>query len=163
MACIIGVRTMPDFDAAITVRDGDGVDSIIEVHNVAADQATALTRLQTLAQLIDDVILGKVVSAKLSQNVDVSGWSLKATAAATADREIKARFIFGTANPKVKPKLSLPTFDKDSYTIPGGSIPFDLAGSAPIDVLLVALVDQGWTDYRFLDFGDVLQAYEVFE
>lgn len=154
---------MANFDASLTVRDGDGEDSVVQLHLVVADTATALTALQNIAELIDDVILGQVVSASLTQTVAVSGWSLKGTPAAGADREIKGRFIFSTTNPKVKPRISLPTFDKDNWTAVGGDIPFDLAGATAIDVMLVALTDQNFTDYRFLDFNGVLTAYEEFE
>jgi hypothetical protein len=112
---------------------------------------------------MDDIILGQVVSATLTETIAVTGWSLKGTPGATSDVEIKGRFIFSTTNPKVKPRLSVPTFDKDSYSAPGGDIPYDLGGSAAVDVFLVAMVDQNWTDYRFLDFNGVLKAYEEFE
>ena len=154
---------MANFSASITVRDGDGQDSVVTLYGVFADSATALTALQAAAETMDDLILGKVVSATLSQDVAIGGWSLKASPAAGADVEIKGRFIFQTANPKVKPRLSIPTFDKDTYTAVGGDIPYNLSGSAPVDVFLVAMVDQNWTDYRYEDFTDVLKAYEEFE
>lgn len=154
---------MANFDASITVRDADGEDSVIGLHLVVADIATAQTTLQNLAELIDDVILGQVVSASISQAIAIGGWALKGAPTAGADREVKGRFIFSTANPKVKPRVSLPTFDKDNWTAVGGDIPFDLGGATAIDVLLVALVDQNFTNYTYTDFNGVLSAYEVFE
>lgn len=156
---------MANFQASFTVRDGDNVDSSVVVYGVFADSAAAKTALQTLVELVDDVILGKVIAVRLTEVLDIGGYSLKASATTGADREIKGRFIFGTSVANVRPKLSLPTFDKDTWTIAGGDIPFDLSAGAPtaIDSLGVALVDQNWTDYRFQDFNDLLEAYEVFE
>lgn len=154
---------MANFDASITVRDGDATESQVLLHGVFADIATAKTNLQSVAELMDDIILGKVVGASITETLDASGWSVKGAPDADSDVEIKGRFIFGTTNAKVKPRLSIPTFDKATHTVTGGSIPFDLGGTDPVDLFLIAMVDQNWTDYRFLDFNDVLKAYEEFE
>lgn len=157
---------MANFSARITVRDADSIDneSSFNVWGVFTDRATFLTALETLIEQIDDVILGEIVRVTTTEELVISGWSLKATPAAGADREIKLAATFTTTQANVKPKLNFPTFDKDTWSDASGNVPFDLNSGTPnaIDTLMVSLVDQNWTDYRWSDYNGVAGLAEAF-
>lgn len=154
---------MPNYDISITVLDGDGDTSILTTHGVFADDATALTRAENLAETMDVLILGQITSVKIAKEVSIGGWTLKSTPDPDSDVEVKGRFVFSlTGLPRSHPKLSIPSFDKATYTTTGGSIPYDLNGSAPVDVFLANLVDNNFSDYRWSDINGVTKAYEAF-
>lgn len=153
---------MADYAMSFTVLDADGDESDRNWFFTAADDAAALTKIEAALETADDLILGKIIRATMTHEINISGFSLKASPAAGADKEIRAQFVFSTANPKVKPEITLPTFDRETFTSVGGNIPFDLGGSDPVDVFLVAMVDGNWGDYRYADFNGVLKAREIF-
>lgn len=156
---------MPIYEVSLTIVDGDNGRSNVTTYANSPDVATATTRAQEFAGLIDDFILGKVESIRLNIPITTTGLGLKTTPDPTSDKEIKAKFIFSSVVDKVKPRLSIPTFDKDTYSIAGGDIPFDLASGSPtpIDLFLIALTGGNYADYRGALIDGVLEANESFE
>lgn len=156
---------MANFSANITIRDADTVDneSTMRVFGVQADRATFVTALQALVEQIDNVILGQVTNVTITEELAIGGWSLKGAPAAGADKEIRMYAKFTTTQSNVKPTLTFPTFDKDTWSDNSGNVPFDLGGATAIDTLMVALVDQNWTDYRWADYNGIAALSEAFQ
>lgn len=148
---------MASFLCGLTVLDADGHTSSVGIRLTAADFASATADIQALVAEIDTLILGKITGNTVTQDVALPG-GLKATPVAGSDNEIKGRWIFGTAG-AYRLRISLPSFDKDSFTVIGGDI-----NAADVDVLAFTnlMLSAGWADSRYDDITSVLKGYEAF-
>ena len=148
---------MPNFIFRINISDLDGAIRTIVHHIVAADQATALGALDALISQVDTLCLGKIESAEFCIPHTLPG-GLKATPSTGADVEVNGRFIWNVTGGFIT-RVSLPTFDKDTYTVVGGSI--DDTNSDVADYI-DQVVNDGYTDDRWADITSLNRAYEAF-
>lgn len=149
---------MANFVVTFSVLDEDGSTSSAKAHLVATDAAAALTKSEDLAVLMDDIVLGQIVGCVISQEADISGWGLDAAPAAGSDVEVKGRFIFRDAS-SYHARLSLPSFNKDTFTITGGGI--DL-GATQISDFVAEFLGSGWATSHYDDLTALLKGYEAF-
>lgn len=108
------------FGIVYTVQDEEGDSSTYTVH-VPSSFALAdyVSFVGQMAQLVDDVIDGIIVSANLGLNIDLTGLGLKSVITVINDIERKGFFSFITALGKRK-RVNIPTF-KQSLVNPGGN------------------------------------------
>lgn len=149
---------MANYRISISFLDADGATSNREWHLVAADDATALTRAQSLAEAVDDLTDCLISDVAVIKVADTSGWSLKSAYAAGADNEIGGRFVYATAG-DYSTRISIPGFKKDTYTVSGGAV-----NTAHADIITfnTLMATGGFADYRYADIQALRQAYETF-
>lgn len=148
---------MANFKATLTFLDGDGSETTRQYHVVAVDRAAAVAKIQGLAEAAQDLILGAVVGASITDVLDISTWGVNAAPAANSDKEIQAVFK-GRVTGNYPYETSLPTFDKDTYAQPGGTI--DLTNPTVFAFVQTALVLNGFTDYRYADIISITEGKE---
>lgn len=122
---------MANFVASITWMDEDQDVSIMKFHLVAATIAAAEAVVQNLAVAADAISGAYVIGVTISQVVDFSGWALKSAAVGDADVEIGGQFICRSAL-GFPAKITVPGYDKDTFSIPGGFI--DMANALIINL-----------------------------
>lgn len=137
--------------------DEDGDTSVMSGHLVAATEAAALTALQTMLTNADGLSLAKLVSVNLVLDVNISAWTLKAAPAADSDVEIGGRFVF-TAVGGFRTTLTIPGFDKNTYSAVGGQIP----NVAPVSTFVSAVTVNDFSSSHYEDITALLEAYETF-
>lgn len=151
---------MTNFKYSIPVTDGDGQVGRISGYVVAADIAAATTRVQTVANTADNLNLGRIGdTAKITAEILLDRTTLKATAGATADREVKGEFTFVSSTGH-KTVVTIPTFDKDSWTVSGGDI--DLT-DVTVQAFVDEIVDNAHADNRYADITSLVKAVEAFK
>jgi len=149
---------MANFVVTYGILDGDGATSLVKSHLVAATVAAAATAAEALAVLIDDIVLGQIVSCSITAEEDISGWGLDSAPTAGSDNEVKGRFIFRDAS-EFHARISLPSFNKDTFTLSGGGI--DL-GATQISDFVTEFLASGWATSHYDDLTAVVKAYEAF-
>lgn len=149
---------MADYTFYIEVEDYDGEQSGVSGFLVAADETAAQTRLQAIAEIINDLISGRVGDARLTNVITLDRTNLRATATASADKEIKGKFTFTTDGGYAK-LISVPTFDRVTFTVAGGAI--DQA-NATVNAFIQEVLTNGYSDNRFDDLTGISQAVEAF-
>lgn len=146
------------FGVTFSFSDEDGHQSERTWYVEAADITAAHTRAATLAGLISDVINGGLA---LAYYIRVPGvlnpLNVNPNPSAGSEVEIKAVLTMGRGVGSAT--FTIPTFNKNNFTVPGGLI--DL--TEPEFVALEnELVDQGWADYRGGDYTSIREAVEGF-
>lgn len=148
---------MANFSASFTILDGDGDQSVARMNLIAVDITAAVVRAQALAVLINNIVLGQITQILVAQAVTLPG-GLRAIPAAGADVEVKLRTIWNAVGGYTT-RLSLPTFNKDSYTVVGG-----LLDTGDVDVIAFTneIIANGWADSRFADVTALAAGYEAY-
>lgn len=144
------------YHAVFSVLDSEGRQSTFEAHTDAVDLANATTRFQGIAEAADAIILGRIVDVQISQSVDITGWTLKATNG--GDRRYGGRFNFVTEN-GYSMRVTLPTFDP-AKTV-AGTDSINQADSAVFSFFDTAMIGGNASDYRGDDITSLRSAYEV--
>lgn len=147
---------MPLFHAVFSVLDSEGRQATFEAHTDALNLTDATTRFQGVAEAADAIILGRIVDVSISQSVDITSWTLKATN--EGDRRYGGRFNFVTEG-GYSMRVTLPTFDP-AFTVEGT----DAINQADPDVFSfwsTAMVGGSLSDYRGDDITSLRSAYEV--
>lgn len=144
------------YHAVFSVLDSEGRQSTFEAHTDAVDLANATTRFQGIAEAADAIILGRIVDVQISQSVDISGWTLKATNG--GDRRYGGRFNFVTAG-GYSMRVTLPTFDPQFTQ--SGTDTIDQDDPAVYSFWSTGMVGGALSDYRGDDIASLRSAYEV--
>lgn len=155
---------MPQYRINVTFLDKDGHTSPVETYVQAADEAAATAKAIDFANLTDNITLGQITKIAVSREValNTAGLSLKTAPQTGADREVKGTFSFGVTG-GFKSQLSIPTFDKETWTVTGGAIDADAdAGTNAPSLFVIAMVDGNYTDYRGGDLNSYLGGRESF-
>jgi hypothetical protein len=147
----------------LTFLDSDGDQSNVETFVQAADEATATQKAKDFANLCDNITLGQINKIALTQQIalNAAGLTLKSAPVAGSDREVKATLSFGVTG-GFKSQISIPTFDKDAWTVTGGAVDGTDGGSNAPSLLITALVAGNYTDYRNGDLNAYLGGRESF-
>jgi hypothetical protein len=149
---------MASFTVSFSIRDADGDTSTISMNLNSADMASAVIRAETIMPLIDAIILGRIEDCKVAQNVLTATFT-KAVPVAGSDNEVKGRFIFDSAG-GYNTRVSLPSFDKNTWTVVGGAI--NTTNGNAVDAFVDEVIGNGWADFRFADVTALKAAYEAF-
>lgn len=150
---------MARYRFTVTFLDGDGKSAIREGFvEDATSQASAVSKIQGLLSSIDDFILGQIIACELGVPISLPV-DLKSSPGADADREVRASFAFNSNVAKVYPSITIPTFDKATWTVTGGSI--DTSTGATAD-FVSAMIADGFCDYRGADITSLKEAKESF-
>ena len=147
---------MANFECRLNFLDGDGATPNRTYYVVAVDRADAVNKLRGLAEAADDIILGQITGAQIVEDVSIAGWALKGAPDPTSDAEIQVEFR-GQVTGGYPYKTSLPTFDKDTWSAPGGGVAITGAVFAFANT---ALRDGGFADYRYADVTNISSAKE---
>jgi hypothetical protein len=146
------------FGVSFSFVDEDGHQTERTWYVEAASISAAHTRAVALAGLIGDVINGAFLPAYYIRDPGVlTSLTVPLVAAAGSEVEIKAVLTMGRGAGAAT--FTIPTLDKDAWTVPGGNI--DLTETEWV-ALETELVGQGWADYRGGDYTSIRKAVEGF-
>jgi len=148
---------MANYTVKAVVRDSDGETSTFSFYldDTVTDPAAAAQAIIEDADLLMD---GVVVSVGITQDVDLTGWTIKSAETAPNDRLVGGRFIFRTPE-GYRTSFTLPTFDKATY-VPTGSENID-QGNADVAAFLATFLGQQTNTSQGIEVTALDQAYEV--
>lgn len=144
------------FKVVANVLDSDGESSTFSFYLGAADPDPAGSA-QSILEAADPLIDGIITSLGITEEIDISGWTLKVAQTAENDRLVGGRFLWGAG--AARTSLTLPTFDNTTY-VPAGSENID---QAHIDVaaFITAFLAELTTTNQETEITLLEQAYEV--
>lgn len=148
---------MANFTITASLRDEDGDVSKFSYHSTASTLAAVTTSAQTVIEAMDLLTGAKVEAVSITADVDISGWTLSASAAAGSDVEIGGRFNFASAA-GYRGKITIPGFLKDTFALAGGLI--DVV-DATVAAFIANMESDAYTGHYEI-FTDLISAYEVF-
>jgi hypothetical protein len=130
-----------------TVEDGDGDKSTITINGSDAPGMNYEEAIENAWAIINPLVNGHLVSAGVTVIVDISGLT-NAAAAAIADVQEKAEFIFRAIDSRFKATITLPTFVETFLTNTGAGKLVDLTQAAVIafvDMITDGIADSAGT------------------
>lgn len=144
----------------VTVLDADQeIGSFSFNLGSVLDLAGATSAAQSIIAAIDPLIDGVIQAATITNQIDLSGQSLKSAVTAQTDRLVGGRFIFSSAE-NFKTMMTLPTFDTSTY-VPAGSENIDTA-NVDVAAFLAACTGTTLTTKQDNECNTVDKAYEVY-
>lgn len=133
--------------AFVRVRDAGGVDagdkpgtSLISVEiPTATTPANAIAFARGLADVVAPLMVGGILGAGMTFEVDLSSLSLDEVGTALADIQERAVFAFRTAAGKLK-RIGIPTFNENLFTGAGAYATVDLTDT-DVQAFVTAMED----------------------
>jgi hypothetical protein len=159
ISLVTGDYEMANFVVTAVWQDEDGDVGRSVFHVVGSTLADAESKSQNTLELADILSGAKLMSVSVAADIDISGWTLKASADVGSDVEIGGRFIF-ESSAGYKAKISIPGFLKDSYTGLGGLI--DTAQTAVSNFITAVTVTNALATSHYEDLVDFVLGYEIF-
>lgn len=154
--------------ATFTFVDAKGDQSNIAINfpapGGAVTVASVLSDIQAMAQLVADLAVGQMLSAKIALSADISGLTDNGAAGANSDVEEKGAFIYRTAGGYVT-RVSVPTLDEALVVAGSRTINVSAGAGQAFNNMMVSgtgLVNLNPSDYREDDIVSLEQAVEVF-
>lgn len=132
---------------SLTVEDGDGEIFAVPIYGTAADTATIaniVTAVGTLANLVDDVIDGKIVKVGVRLDLSIPA-GLKGSAVAGSEVERTGLYNFTAINTKYDAALDLPAMALS--TLISGTNTIDPANAAVTALVAELVTSSGSIDY----------------
>lgn len=142
----------------VTLLDAKGERSTTRF-NLPANTilANVQARAASLMATIDPLVLGRIVGAAVTYEMDTSAHAAKVISS-TADVEELGRFIFQTAAGKYT-RASIPTWS-ETFTLPNTSS-INLSDGA-VDDFVQEILTGTWVDTNSSDIVSVAEAYEAY-
>lgn len=142
---------------SLTVEDGDGEIFAVPIYGTAADTATIanlITGIGTLANLVDDVIDGKIVRVGLRLDLSLPA-GLKGSAVAGSEVERTGLYNFSAINTKYDAAIDVPAMALSTLVSGSNTIdPANAAVTALVGELVTSSGSIDWTD----KYGNSLDA-----
>jgi hypothetical protein len=148
---------MANYTVKVAVRDSDGETSSFQFY-LDSTVTDPTVPAQAIIEDADPLMDGVVVSVGITQDVDLTGWTLKSAATAPNDRLVGGRFIFRSPE-GYRTFLTLPTFDKATY-VPAGSENIDTS-NADVAAFLGTFLGSQTNTSQGIEVTALDQAYEV--
>lgn len=127
----------------LTIADADNDKSIIPIDFSGGFSGDIIGLAQNAWGVINPLVNGTLVGASVTLEVDISDFT-NAAAAAIADVQEKAEFVFGTVGNAFLKRISLPTFIETFFTGSGAGKAVDVTQSAV--AAFITLMEDGFTD-----------------
>jgi hypothetical protein len=151
---------MPNYRSTFTIFDSDGHESTRTWYLSAANYTAAVTATEDMLQALTPLLAGgfRAEYEVAEKFLLVDPLTYKMAADVGSEVEHLAVYSLNRAGGG-KSTLTIPGFDKDTYTVPGGAI-----DRTDVDVVAfeTELIDFGWQDYRAGDYIGVISAEEGF-
>lgn len=148
------------YGVSFSFTDEDGQNTERTWYVEAASVAAAETRARNLAELVSAVIAGGM-SQTFYIRLPFALIPLAYKSSIDSGSEIEHLGIYklGRGAGGGTSTLTIPTFNKDAFTVPGGAID---RTDADVIALETELLTNGWADYRGGDYVNVRSAEEGF-
>jgi len=149
------------YGVSFSFTDEDGQNTERTWYVEAASVAAAETRARALAELVSNVMAGAMgILFYIRLPFVLIPLAFKATADPGSEVEHLAVYKLGRAGTGGgTATFTIPTFNKDAFTVPGGDID---RTDADVIALETELLSNGWADYRGGDYTTVHKAEEGF-
>ena len=147
---------MAVYNWSLTVVDGEGDKSTMSGHVDRALHADALTAVSTLAELLVEVIRGRVTSLSVASAVALPGTN-PTNPDPASDREEKGALTFLCANNK-RTRITIPTLDP-ALRVPQSDRIDD--ADASLAALIGHIIANGFTDSNGSDIVALESALEA--
>lgn len=159
---------MATYDFNLSFLDIGGVTSHAKGSVVGTDVANATTKIQGIAEALQDpdpagdasepaLTLGALTGASIVIPLSIAGWALNATPAAGSENQKGGRFIFNTAS-GFPTQITVPTFN-EFYKLSSGYLGHvdDFVGL--YNFVQTAMIAGGASDGRGSDITALLKSY----
>lgn len=125
------------------IEDADGDRSNIPIDFVGGFAGDIDGLIETGWAILNPLLNGTLVGASVTLEADISGL-VNAAAAAIADVQEKAEFIFTDISNNFRKTITLPTFIETFFTSSGAGKLVDITQSAVL--AFISMMEDGWDD-----------------
>jgi len=127
----------------LTIEDADGDKSIIPIDFSGAFTGDIDGLIENAWAIINPLVNGQLVDASVTISADISSLT-NAAAAAIADVQEKAEFIFTDVSNQFRKSITLPTFIETFFTSSGAGKVVDVTQAAV--TAFITMMTGGWDD-----------------
>jgi hypothetical protein len=127
----------------LDIEDADGTSSIVPIEFEGGFTGDIHGLVETAWGIINPLVNGHLKGASITLTVDISDLT-NVAAAAIADVQEGAKFVFRALNPLFKKTITLPTFIETFFTGAGANKEVDLTNSSVI--AFVTAMEDGFDD-----------------
>lgn len=127
----------------LDIEDADGTSSVVPIEFTGGFAGDTFGLVETAWGIINPLVNGHLKGASVTLTVDISDLT-NAAAAAIADVQEGAKFVFRALNPLFTKTITLPTFIETFFTGAGANKEVDLTNASVI--AFVSMMEDGFDD-----------------